>query len=167
MDTKTRAMEIYNKHLALAGTDGRSFRKTVMDELMAEMGVTLASAATHYNNCKKAVPVTGLGRATVSKGVRKASNKGKDGNIAPDNECFTVIELVGAGDGAEHYVGRCQSFLLQGDASEKFDEKVEAWPMTSWVMIQGLGPNHGETFKLDTGEKEIKRFSPKMEESTA
>lgn len=156
MNAKERALEIYNQHLALATADGRNFRKTVMEQLMAETGCSLAAAATHYNNAKKAAPVTGLGRATVSKGVRKASNKGKDGNIAPDNECFTVIELVPTE--TSFSVGRCQSFLLQGDASEKFDEKVEAWPMTSWVMIQGLGPNHGETFKLDTGEKEIKRF---------
>jgi hypothetical protein len=165
MNAKTRAIEIYNDHLALASTDGRNFRKTVMEQLIAETGCSLAAAATHYNNAKKAVPVTGLGRATAAKGVRKSSGKGKDANITPDNECFTVIELVPTE--TSFSVGRCQSFLQQGDASEKFDEKVDAWPKTSWVMIQGLGPNHGETFKLDAGEKEIKRFSPKKEEVTA
>jgi hypothetical protein len=56
---------------------------------------------------------------------------------------------------------------MQGDASEKFDEKIEAWPTKSWVLIQGLGPNSGEIFRLEAGEKEIKRFAPKKEEVTA
>jgi len=166
MNAKDRALEIYNQHLALATANGRSFRKTVMDQLMAETNCSLAAAATHYNNAKKSVPVDGLGRAPIAKGVRKATGKGKDKGVVPDNECFTVIELVPVENGTLH-VGRCQSFLLQGDASEKFDEKIEAWPTKSWVMIQGLGPNSGETFKLDSGEKEIKRFAPKKEEATA
>jgi len=156
MNAKQRAIEIYNLHLALASTDGRNFRKTVMDQLMAETGCSLAAAATHYNNAKKqAVPVEGLGRAPVPKGIRKPGGKGKkQEDLQDDNECFTVIELR---DGS---VGRCQSFLMQGDASEKFDDKVLAWPHSGWVMIQGLGPNSGDTFKLDTGEKEIKRYEP-------
>ena len=52
MSAKDRAVEIYNHHLALASTDGRGFRKTVMDQLMAETGCSLAAAATHYNNAK-------------------------------------------------------------------------------------------------------------------
>jgi len=156
MNAKQRAIEIYNLHLALASTDGRNFRKTVMDQLMAETSCSLAAAATHYNNAKKqAAPVEGLGRAPVPKGIRKPGGKGKkQEDLQDDNECFTVIELR---DGT---VGRCQSFLMQGDASEKFDDKVVAWPGSSWVMIQGLGPNSGDTFKLDTGEKEIKRYEP-------
>lgn len=159
MNAKERALEIYNHHLALASTDGRSFRKTVMDQLMAETGCSLAAAATHYNTAKHAVPVEGLGRSPTPKGVRKASGgKGKDKNIIPDNECFTVLEIVGGS------IGRCQSFLLQGDASEKFDEKIEAWPKSSWVMVQGLGPNSGETYRLDVSEKEIKRYDPEKVE---
>jgi hypothetical protein len=57
-------------------------------------------------------------------------------------------------------VGRYQSFLAQGDASETFDAKCEAWPASHWIMIQGLGPNFGDTFKLDIGEREIKRYAP-------
>jgi hypothetical protein len=156
MNAKQRAIEIYNDHLALASTDGRGFRKTVMDQLMAETGCSLAAAATHYNNAKKqAAPVEGLGRAPAPKGLRKPGGKGKkQEDLQDDNECFTVIEIR---DGC---VGRCQSFLMQGDASEKFDDKVVAWPHSTWVMIQGLGPNSGDTFKLDTGEKEIKRYEP-------
>jgi hypothetical protein len=155
MSAKERAVEIYAQHIALASTDGRLFRKTVMDQLMAETSCSLAAAATHYNYAKKASPVEGLGRAAVPKGVRKTSNKAKPDELQPDNECFAVIELVQEGN--DTVVGRCQTFLMQGDASETFDSKAANWPKSSWVMIQGLGPSHGETYKLDTGEKEIKR----------
>ena len=165
MNAKDRAVEIYNGHLELASTDGRSFRKTVMDQLMQETGCSLAAAATHYNNAKKAVPIEGLGRAPVAKGVRKATSKSKPADVQPDNECFAVIELLPAGEG--HTVGRCQTFLMQGDASECYDTKIVAWPQNSWIMIQGLGPNHGDTFKLDAGEKEIKRYAPPVTDAAA
>lgn len=133
---------------------------------MAEFNASIASAATHYNNCKKAVPVEGLGRAPVAKGVRKmGGQKAKKEDLIPDNDCFSVLELVPSGN--EYTVGRCQSFILQGDASEKFDQKVEAWPASNWVMIQGLGPNAGDTYKLDAGEKEIKRYEPAKVEMAA
>ena len=152
MNAKDRAVEIYAQHIGLATTDGRSFRKTVMDQLITETGCSLAAAATHYNNAKKAAPVEGLGRAPVPKGVRKMG-KGKPAEeLQDDDDCFTVAEIV---DGN---VGRCQSFLLQGDASEKFDDKIIAWPNTTWVMIKGLGPLTGDIYKLRDGEKEIKRF---------
>lgn len=167
MNAKERAIEIYNHHIALASTDGRAFRKTVMDQLMAETGCSLAAAATHYNNAKKQAPVEGLGRAPTPKGVRKmgGAKAKKEDDLVPDDECFTVLELVKSGN--DFAVGRCQSFVMQGDASEKFDEKVEAWPMNNWVLIQGLGPNHGETFKLDAGEKEIRRYTAKQAEEAA
>ena len=153
---KDIAIGIYAKHIALASTDGRLFRKTVMDEIMATCGCTLAAAATFYNNAKKgATPIEGLGRALVPKGVRKPGGKGKaQVQLQDDNDCFTVIEIV------DDKVARCYSFLTQGDASETFDAKTEVWTNTEWVMIQGLGPNSGDPFKLETGEKEIKRYSP-------
>lgn len=159
MNAKQRAIEIYNSHLALASTDGRNFRKTVMDQLMSETGCSLAAAATHYNNAKKqSAPIEGLGRPAGTTGTRKG-NKGKNGIVLQDdNECFSVIELIKTESGES--VGRCQSFLLQGDASETFDAKVETWPKSSWVMIQGLGPNHEDQYRLDSGEKEIKRYDP-------
>lgn len=134
---------------------------------MAEFNASIASAATHYNNCKRAVPVEGLGRAPVPKGVRKmgGAKAKKDEDLVPDEECFTVLELV-KNDGG-FTVGRCQSFILQGDASEKFDGKVETWPNRTWVMIQGLGPNSGDNYKLGPGEKEIKRYSPEKVEAAA
>lgn len=162
MNAKDRAVEIYKQHIALASTDGRLFRKTVMEQLKAETGCSQAAAATHYNNAKKAMPVEGLGRAPVAPGVRKmgGAKAKKDEDLVPDNECFSVIELVN--DGTGEVVGRCQSFILQGDASEKFDQKKEAWPNSTWVMIQGLGPNSGDNFKLEPGEKEIKRYAPEV-----
>jgi hypothetical protein len=54
-----------------------AFRKAVMVELMTQFGVTLASAATHYNEAlismRKATPeaVQGLGRPDDKKGGRK------------------------------------------------------------------------------------------------
>jgi hypothetical protein len=132
-----------------------------MDQLMQETGCSLAAAATHYNNAKKQAPIEGLGRAPTPKSAKKWT-KGKTGEqLQDDNDCFTVIEL------ADGCVGRCQSFLMQGDASEAFDSKVQNWPGSEWVMIQGLGPNSGDPFKLDTGEKEIKRYSPAKLEAVA
>lgn len=124
---------------------------------MTEFNASIASAATHYNNCKKAVPVEGLGRAPVPKGVRKpGSGKAKkDEDLQPDNECFAVIEVFKDGT-----VGRTQTFLMQGDASEKYDEKVGYRPDIHWVMMQGLGPMSGDNFKLEAGEKIIKENNP-------
>jgi len=54
-----------------------AFRKNVMFHVIEQFGITLASAATHYNHafqeCKKANPtlVEGLGRADDKKGGRK------------------------------------------------------------------------------------------------
>jgi hypothetical protein len=163
MNAKTRAIELYNEHLALASTDGRNFRKTVMDTLMAETGCTLAAAATHYNTAKKqSAPVQGLGRAPVAKGVRKpGANKGKPDAVQDDDECYTVLELLKHKDDVT--VGRCRSHLMQGDASEDFDDRIKFNPPSVWIMIKGLGPIHGDTFKLGDGEVEIKRYTPAVE----
>ena len=165
MSAKDTAIEIFNKHIGLATSDPKAFRKTVLNELIERSGGTMsmAAAATHYNTAKKAAtPIEGLGRAPLAPGVRKMAGKtAKVTDLVPDEECFTVIELV-QGENSKT-VGRCQSFIMQGDASEKFDEKVEAWPFVEWVMISGLGPNHGDSFKLGQGEVEIKRYSPQSE----
>jgi len=155
VNAKQRACEIYKEHILLAAADGKSFRKNVMDQLMAETGCSLASASTHYNNAKKLAPVEGLGRQGVSKGARKVSpTKARAPESIPDNECFSVVEVN------KDKVGRTQSFTIQGDASEAFDSKIEVWPRSTWIMIQGLGPNGGDTFELEEGEKEIKRYTP-------
>lgn len=155
MNARNIAIGLFNQHLALAATDGTLFRRTVMDALKATTGCSQAAAATHYNTAKKlAAPINGLGRVPVAKGVRKISNittKVVEPDV-PDNECFTVIELLDNGT-----VGRCYPYILQGDASECFDIKFETWKQSTWIMIQGLGPNHGEVFKLAEDELEIKR----------
>jgi hypothetical protein len=158
MNAKQRAIEIFNQHIALASTDGRAFRKTVLEQLKAETGCSQAAASTHYNTAKRAAgPITGLGRAPQAKGVRKPGKGKTQPTLQADNECFTVLELVKNEAGMT--VGRCQSFLLQGDASECFDRKTVSWPNNNWVMIQGLGPNFGDNYRLDSDEKEIKRYS--------
>lgn len=162
MNAKEHAIAIYNKHIALASSDGRSFRKTVMDELMSEIGCTLAAAATHYNHAKKLAPVDGLGRAPVPKGARKmVTTSPKNPEEQPDNECYTVIETVVNLDGKQ-IVGATQSFALQGDASEEFDSKVKFWPFSIWTMIRGMGPNAGDTFKMQDDEEIIKKHIGKQ-----
>jgi hypothetical protein len=160
---KDTAHLIYAKHIDLAATDGRLFRKTVMDEIMATCNCTLAASATFYNNSKKvATPVEGLGRPAVAKGVRRpGANKGKADELQDDDECYTVLELLKHKDGMT--VGRCRSHLLQGDASEDFDSHVQYKPSAVWILIKGLGPNHGDPFKLSANEEEIKRYTPANE----
>lgn len=166
MTNKEKAAEIYTKHLTLATSDGRLFRKTVMDEIMVALTCSLAASATFYNNCKKAaVPIEGLGRVATVTAIRKPSTNGKKGDvIQADNDCFTVLELLKHKDGTT--VARTRSFLMQGDASESFDDRVQYTPSTTWLLIQGLGPLSGESFKLQQGEKEIKRYTPENEPIT-
>jgi hypothetical protein len=155
MNAKQRANELYQQHIGLATSDPRLFRKTVMDTLMAETGCSLAAAATHYNNAKKVSPVEGLGRAPAAPGTRKNASKGGKNEITPDNECFSVLEVLKDGT-----VGRCVCYEFQGEAGEAFEDKPAAWPNSTWVMIQGIGPNSGEAYKLDDGEKELRRYDP-------
>ena len=160
---KDTAQIIYTKHIGLASTDGRNFRKTVMDEIMATCGCTLAASATFYNNCKKAgAPIEGLGRAPVAPGTRKPNaTKSTNDELQADNDCFTVVEMLKHNDG--YTAGRCRSYLMQGDASEAFDDRIKYKPPTIWVMISGLGPNHGDAFKLWGAEKVIKQYIPEVE----
>lgn len=166
MNAKERAVEIYAQHLGLASSDGRGFRKTVMDQLMSETGCSLAAAATHYNNAKKAAPVIeGLGRAAVPKTVRKMP-KGK--NVEPeveDDECFSVVEVLIEGNSKT--VGRTHSYEGLGLAKIKLGECLVRSPNATWYLIQGLGPNHGDNFKLGAGEKLLEEHSPKVDEVPA
>lgn len=159
---KERAMEIYQSHIALASTDGRLFRKTVLTQMMQEFNISVASSATYYNNCKKASePIAGLGRPTSSANLRRPNRNNKTNEVLQDDEdCFSVIELLYHSD--DITVGRCRSYLTQGDASEDFDDRVKYIPNTTWVLIKGLGPNAGTTYALSQGEAEIKRYSPKV-----
>lgn len=156
---KQISTEVYAKHLHLAETSSRQFRKTVMCELMELTGCSLAAAATYYNNCRKESASTDVSdKGIVVKSNRKASKNRSKEELQPDNECFSVLELM-LNEAGETIVGRCQSFLMQGDASECFDSRVECFSDTNWILIQGLGPNHGDVYKLDIGEKEVKRYT--------
>lgn len=157
---KERALALFIEHIALAPTNGTLFRTTIMNTLKEEFGVSQASAATLYNNAKKSQPpIEGLGRAPQSANAREASGNAKvEDDLQPDDECFTVLELLTHKDGMS--VGRCRSHLMQGDASEDYDERVSWTPLTTWIMIKGLGPNTGDSFKLASGESEIRRYTP-------
>lgn len=71
-NTKRIAGEVYTGHKA-----NTLFRAAVMAELMTQFGVSVASAATHYNDAliavRTATPelVSGLGRPEDKKGGRK------------------------------------------------------------------------------------------------
>lgn len=77
------------------------FRKNVMGFLMEEFGITLASAATHYNEAfklvKEATPelVSGLGREEDKKGGRKP--KVKEEVVAPVESTQIVGTVISQG----------------------------------------------------------------------
>lgn len=78
-----------------------AFRKQVMFVIMEEFGITLASAATHYNHAflqvKKSNPelVEGLGRAEDKKGGRKAKAKPSELTAAEVlNESTEVVQTL-------------------------------------------------------------------------
>ena len=164
MNAKTRAVELFNEHIALSTTDQTAFRRLVMNTLIAEFSLpdkpmSIAAAATHYNNAKKgaeaAGTVSGLGR-TVTKvidpdavvaTVGKIKKAGKA--IVDDSACFTVIEVI---DGI---VCRCRSYLDIGEARDDVYDRREFSSFERWKLIQGLGPNSGETYRLRDDEKEI------------
>lgn len=78
------------------------FRKTIMSQIMDDFGITLASAATHYNHafkeCKaaNAALVEGLGRAEDKKGGRKPKAVTVETDVTDETpvETETVAEVV-------------------------------------------------------------------------
>lgn len=81
------------------------FRKNVIADVMQQFGITLASAATHYNHAFKTVKalnselVSGLGRAEDKKGGRKP--KAKAVAVTPDSTTVGDVlqsNLLGNGD---------------------------------------------------------------------
>ena len=145
-DTKTKAIEIYLKHIALASQDGTLFRRTVREEMINTLGISGAAASTHYNTAKKLHPVEGLGRATVTKGARKVTaNKGKAQDV-DDSECYTVIEIVNG------KTGRTRSYLTNEEATKDWSRKCRMYPKSGWRVIKGLGPNPGDDYELGPDE---------------
>ena len=157
MTTNEHILTIWNKHSALIVENGTKFRKTVISEIMEAFGCSRSGAATRYNNCKKSLPVIpGLGR--TSKPTKKHTGKSM---LVEDNDCYTILELLRHEDAVS--VGRCRSYLYQGEASEEFDSRISHKPGTTWVMVKGLGPISGDKYKLQPGEKELKRYTPERE----
>jgi hypothetical protein len=84
------------------------FRKDVMHFLMENFGISLASAATHYNEAfklvKEATPelVSGLGRAEDKKGGRKPKTEGAAPDAKKEPEApKVVLYTVKTGKGKE------------------------------------------------------------------
>lgn len=156
---KEIAHTIYHKHIDLASTDGRSFRKTVLEEMVAVMGCSWAAACTHYNNCKKAGPkIEGLGRPEVSDAVRKIPKGTASQQEVSEEECYTVMEVLENGTSAT--VGRTHSFEGLGLARIKLKEMIARAPARKWQLILGLGPLAGETYKLAEDEKILVEHIP-------
>lgn len=154
MNLKERAQELWNQRVATAAIDPRAFRGGIIETLKAEFGCSTATASTQYNNVKKRnPPVEGLGRAP---GVKRRPQVDKPIDPADaDSTCYSVIELTP--HGKSYRVGRTRAFILQGDASEIYDTACQSYPGSVWVMIKGIGPLYGESYKLASGEYEIKR----------
>ncbi len=157
--TRERAIEIYQQHRALLDQDRRLFRKTVMDQLQSELGISLPSAATHYNTARQHFSPATDTATTQTRVVRPGRGTGGRGTaVKPDNQCYAVIELV-ADDSGSTVVGRYRSFLDREPAEQTYQQRVIAWPQSNWVMIRGLGPNSGDPYRLDSGEVELRRYS--------
>ena len=149
--------------------DEPDFRKKVMDRIVAETGCSTASAATNYNTIKKKIEqespdlVRGLGRQRGNSAIKHKKRVKED--IQPDDECFTVSELVKKNDAL--IVGRCQSFLTQDEGVDYYHKMIVMWPRARWALIQGLGPNSGDEFVLETNERELMRHIPNDQEVSA
>ena len=96
----------FAEHLPkLADLGNTGFRKAVMEGVVAQFGITVASAATHYNHALKmqriADPksVEGLGRPEDKKGGRKAKHlvtviKVKSGEVVATNLSKGAADLM-------------------------------------------------------------------------
>lgn len=154
-DAKTRAVELFNEHLHLVQTNQKLFRKTILDTIIAEFTTpektfSVASAATHYNNAKKAAEAAGLvaGLGRVSIPGEKVPNA--DGTMPFDDcDCITVCEVC------ENVVRRTQSFINEELARKTYQERLKSRFQGTWKLIKGLGPNVGDTYKLADTELEL------------
>jgi hypothetical protein len=76
------------------------FRKTVMSKIMTDHGITLASAATHYNHALKLQRETApetvldLGRPEDKKGGRKPKVVATTDAVAAETPAAPVVQLV-------------------------------------------------------------------------
>ena len=149
---KDRAQQLWQERVSTAAENLMGFRKGIIDTLVAEFGCSVATASTQYNAVKnRNPPVPGLGRQRAAAPAQQRPNEDED----EDEPCYSVLELEPSG---RHYrVARSRAFLLQGDASETYDIACQSYPNSVWVLIYGIGPLHGERYRLSSGEREIKR----------
>jgi hypothetical protein len=81
------------------------FRKSVMASIMEDFGITLASAATHYNHAFQAVKtatpalVEGLGRADDKKGGRKPKAVAADAPAVSDVLLSNILAARSGNEG--------------------------------------------------------------------
>lgn len=149
-NTKERALEIFKEHLHLIPTEGQTvFRKTVMTQIMAEFLTNLSSAATHYNNAKKTAEnqnlITGVGRNNASK---------KNTDSSSEN-CYTVCEVIVNEATNTQVVNRTRSYFTEEEARAVRKQRMSRPSESVWKLIKGLGPNVGDTYKLDETEIEL------------
>jgi hypothetical protein len=109
--------ELRRKGLAFTGDKGNTaFRKHVMGTLMEQFGVTLASAATHYNDAlqlvKAATPelVSGLGRPGGKNNGGRKKKVAETVALDPAETAALLLEGNDAGNTAPELTG-CE--LLQ------------------------------------------------------
>lgn len=156
---RERAIEIYQQHCALLDQDRRLFRKTVMDQLQSELGISLPSAATHYNTARQHFnPALATTADPAVRVVRPGGTPRKKTAVKPDDQCYAVIEITADSSGTA-VVGRYRSFLERPEAENYYQTRMVTWPGSTWVLVNGLGPNSGDPYRLEAGERELRRYS--------
>lgn len=158
-DTGNMLQSLFFQHATLIVEDPTLFRKRVVKDLKSETGLDRKEALREYDRFLKEfrkinpTMVEPLFRAAEEKRVvRRTRSK-----LKPDNECFSIVEIFG-----NNTVGRCQSFLTEEEARAKFETRALLYPHDQWVLIQGLGPNSEDSYRLGHGERELERNIPKI-----
>lgn len=153
-DSEAYTKELFHEHSALILSDPTLFRKRVIRYLKERTGWERTDAVQEYERVLKQLKhsdyefVAPLFDAAAAKRALRSSKK----ELKPDDECFSVIEIM-----SDQTVGRCQCFLTLPEAEEKYNSKVSLWPNSTWVLIGGLGPNSADRYRLEEGERELKR----------
>lgn len=163
-DSEEYTKQLFHEHSELISSDPILFRKRVVRHLKERTGWERTDALQEYERVlkffKKENPefVAPLFDAAAARKAEKTKKK----DLQPDDECYSILEIL-----QESIVGRCQSFLTEDEARDKFNKKCALWPNTMWVLIKGLGPNSGDKYKLEAGEIELQCYSKKEVEENA
>lgn len=144
-EPQKRALQLCQANQEMARLDPVGYRREVIIKLVEQFGISVSTAAVYFNQARKALNPA----AAPIKGKVPVTKLPK----IDENDCYSVIEVLD--QGKHGVVGRTRSFMLQGDASEHYDSMLTRSPESRWVLIYGLGPIHGEHFKLSQGERVI------------